>query len=84
MNLLISELERIVEAACASETNMFGYGIWTHHVTRVVEHGQRLADLCGADAEIVVIAALLHDYASIKDIEVAPNHSLVRSKPISY
>ncbi len=76
MNMVISVLERIVEAACASETNCFGYGIWTHHILRVVEHGQRLADRCGADAEIVVIAALLHDYASIKDIELAATHHL--------
>lgn len=76
MNMVIRELERIVEAACASETNTFGYGIWTHHVTQVVEYGRRLAGLSGADAEIVVIAALLHDYASIKDIEVADNHHL--------
>ena len=54
----------------------FGYGIWTHHITQVVENGKRLARLFGADAEIVEIAALLHDYASIKDNALYNDHHL--------
>lgn len=55
---------------------MFGYGIWTHHVTRVVAHGKRLAEMWGADPEIVEIAALLHDYASIKDAALSADHHI--------
>jgi hypothetical protein len=29
---MIAEIERIVEEACAKESNIFGYGIWTHHI----------------------------------------------------
>ena len=64
---MIEEIKRIVEAACAGEDNIFGYGIWTHHITQVARNGKQLAPLFGADAEIVEIAALLHDYASVKD-----------------
>lgn len=64
---LRTEIERIVEQACAADTNIFGYGIWTHHILQVVENARRLASRFNADLEIVELAALLHDYASVKD-----------------
>ena len=73
---LLSELERIVESACAAETNVFGYDIWSHHINRVVENGKRLAPLFGADAEIVEVSALLHDYASVKDAALYQDHHI--------
>lgn len=73
---MIGEIERIVEAACAGETNVFGYGIWTHHIIQVARNGKRLAPLFEADAEIVEIAALLHDYASVKDEALYEEHHL--------
>ncbi|MCI0707899.1 MAG: HD domain-containing protein [Ignavibacteriae bacterium] len=72
----IHELERIVQEACAKESNIFGYGIWTHHITRVVENGKKLAPLFGANQEIVVIAALLHDYAGVKDKSLYDEHHI--------
>ncbi len=74
MSSVVAELERIVEAACAAPTNVFGYGIWTHHITQVANHGRCFAELRGADAEVVVIAALLHDYASIRDAALYHEH----------
>lgn len=71
---MIREIERIVKEACARETNIFGYGIWTHHIRHVTRNGKRLAPLFNADPEIVEIAALLHDYASIKDPALYPEH----------
>jgi uncharacterized protein len=71
---IIDEIATVVQEACARDTNIFGYGIWTHHITQVVENGKRLAELFGADQEIVEIAALLHDYASIKDQALYPDH----------
>ena len=29
---MIEEIEKIVEAACKSESNLYGYGIWSHHI----------------------------------------------------
>jgi len=66
INNVIKEVERIVEEACVKASNIFGYGIWTHHITQVARHGKRLAPMFNADAEIVEIASLLHDYASVK------------------
>lgn len=71
---MIEEIERIVEEACAKDTNIFGYGIWTHHIVQVVENGKRLAGMFDADPEIVEIAALLHDYASVKDRSLHKEH----------
>lgn len=71
---LIHHIEKIVEQACAAESNAFGYGIWTHHITQVVKCGHELAPLFGADTEIVEISALLHDYAGIKDYNLYKEH----------
>jgi uncharacterized protein len=76
MNTIVQEVARIVEAACAKDTNVFGYGIWTHHITQVARQGRRLAEQFQADPEIVEIAALLHDYAGIKDERLIPDHHL--------
>lgn len=72
--VIVKEIERIVEQACAKESNIFGYGIWTHHITQVAKNGKRLAPMFKADPEIVEIAALLHDYASVKDEALYENH----------
>ena len=74
MNDLLSELEPVVEEACEADSNAFGYGIWTHHITRVVENARALAPRYGADQEIVELAALLHDYASVKDEALYDDH----------
>ena len=73
---LIKEIENIVEQACAKESNIFGYGIWTHHITQVAKNGKGLAQMFNADPEIVEIAALLHDYASVKDKALYKDHHL--------
>ena len=33
-----NRIEEIVEQACAADTNIFGYDIWTHHILKVVEN----------------------------------------------
>ena len=71
---MITELTELVKAACAKETNVFGYGVWTHPITQVAKNAKRLADLFGADPVIVEIAALLHDYASVKDEALYQDH----------
>ncbi len=76
MKLVIKEIEKIVRAACKAETNVFGYGIWTHHITQVVKIGKKLAEQFNADPEIVEISALLHDYAGIKDHTLHKEHHI--------
>lgn len=71
-----NQIERIVEQACAADTNIFGYDIWTHHILQVVENGKQLAPRFDANPEIVEFAALLHDYASIKDEALYADHHI--------
>ena len=69
-------IEEIVEQACAADTNIFGYDIWTHHILPVIHNVKQLAPRFNADPEIVELAALLHDYASIKDEALYENHHI--------
>ena len=73
---MIHDIERMVEQVCKQETNIFGYTIWTHHIVPVVQNAKQLAKLVGADVEIVEIAALLHDFASVKDKALYKDHHL--------
>ena len=73
---VVAAIAKLVEQACAARTNAFGYGIWTHHLTSVVQFGRELAAVTGAEGEIVELAALLHDYAGIRDVRLEPDHHL--------
>lgn len=73
---MIKEIERIVEDACKSDSNKYGYGIWSHHIVLVVKYARQLAEKLGADVEVVEIAALLHDYAGIKDCAFTKEHHI--------
>jgi len=71
---MIKKIAKIVESACKKETNFFGYGMWEPHTVSVVKYAKLLAKKTSADEEIVEIAALLHDYAAIKDYAMYENH----------
>src|SRR3989344_35189 len=71
---MIKKIAETVEEACKKETNYFGYGIWTHHILHVVKYAKLLAKKIGADEEVVELAALLHDYASVKDYALYKDH----------
>lgn len=74
--LMIEEIRRIVEGACKSNSNKYGYGIWSHHIVCVVNYARQLAERLHANQEIVEIAALLHDYAGIKDDSMTKEHHI--------
>lgn len=73
---MIDQIAGIVEDACRNDANFFGYGIWKHHIVHVVKYAKIMAGKVGADEEIVEIAALLHDYASIIDYELYEDHHI--------
>lgn len=64
---VIEEVRKLVEEECRKDTNIYGDGIWTNHILSVVKFAKILAEKTNADQEIVEIAALSHDLASIKD-----------------
>jgi uncharacterized protein len=69
-------LSELVEKACMSEKNVYGYGMWENHICPMVPIGNALSELHGADAEIVRIAILLHDLAGIEDYSKAADHHI--------
>ena len=73
---MIKEIEQIVEQACKSQANIFGYGIWTHHITLVVKNALQLAPILGGDKDVCELSALLHDYASIVNSGWYPEHHI--------
>ncbi|WP_424359860.1 HD domain-containing protein [Methanocella sp. MCL-LM] len=73
---MIPTISDIVEKACLQDANRFGYGIWKYHIVNVVAFAKELAAKTGADTEIVELAALLHDYASIKDFSQYEEHHI--------
>ncbi|MFH1649929.1 MAG: HD domain-containing protein [Candidatus Woesearchaeota archaeon] len=73
---LIRQIAEIVEDACKKETNYFGYGIWKYHIVNVVKYAKMMAKKLGADEEIVEIASLLHDYASVIDHDLYEDHHI--------
>jgi len=73
---LIKEIEEIVTSAVRSKNNKFGLGIWSHHIKIVVEYGEKIAKKKKADIEVVKIACLLHDYASLVDSSFYKEHHI--------
>ncbi|GKX31642.1 hypothetical protein SH1V18_41220 [Vallitalea longa] len=73
---IIQTVTNIVENQCRKDTNIFGYDIWRYHIKVVVEFSMILADKLDADKEIVELASLLHDYASIKDKKLIDKHHI--------
>jgi uncharacterized protein len=82
-NALIDKIAAIVEEACTLETNIYGYGIWSHHIKPMLPISRDLAEIMGADLEIVTIAALLHDYAGIINKDNHVNHHILGAKAAS-
>jgi uncharacterized protein len=77
MDNIIEDLYLLTEHACKSKNNIFGYGIWSHHIKPMIPLGQKLAEEYGADKEIVTIAILLHDLVSIEDKKNCKEHHII-------
>ncbi len=68
---LKSELRR----RCESPSNKFGIGIYDH-IKAVAKNAELLSRQLGANEEITVIAAWLHDIASVTDYDLYENHHI--------
>lgn len=72
---ILDYLQHEIYARCASPSNQFGMGVW-HHIAAVVKNAALLAERYGADQEIVLIAAWLHDIASVTDYALYETHHI--------
>ena len=66
-----------VKGRCEKPSNAYGIGAWDHHIKVVYELAKKNANGYGADLEIVSIAALLHDIASVTDISYTEEHHVI-------
>lgn len=71
---IVRQVREIIKADCKKRKNSFGYSAWTHHVDIVVKLSLKLAKKIKADKEIVELAALMHDWAGIKDKKFYKEH----------
>lgn len=72
-NDIIDFLQKEVYSRCKHTTNKFGMGCY-YHIEAVVKNAEILAGKYGANKEVVIIAAWLHDIASITDYAMYEEH----------
>lgn len=77
---IINQISSLVESACYQPENTFGFGIWDNHILEVVKFTEILAMQSGAERDIAILAALLHDYAGIIDSTLYEDHHLHGAK----
>ncbi len=75
------DIIKIIENEVIKRSNKFekehSYNFWNIHIKFVVENAIILAKKYNADVEIVTLAALLHDIASITKEEYQENHEII-------
>lgn len=76
---ILRNLQQQIYDRCKNETNKFGMGCY-YHIVAVVKNAEVLADKYGADKEVVMIAAWLHDIASITDYSLYELHHVHGAK----
>ena len=69
-----------VRRLCELPSNVFGVGAWDHHIKIVYELARKYASEYGANTEIVALAALLHDVASVTDASYVEEHHIIGAK----
>lgn len=72
---IIEYLQSEIKRRCELPSNFFGMGCF-YHIRAVVDNAAMLAKQFGADEEIVIIAAWLHDIASITDYNLYEEHHI--------
>jgi len=69
-----------IKKRCELSSNVYGIGAWDHHIKVVYELAKKYANEYGANQEIVSLAALLHDIASVTDASYTEEHHVIGSK----
>ncbi len=72
---IINYLKNEIKNRAENENNKFGIGV-LYHIEAVVKNAEILADEYKADKEVCIIAAWLHDIASITDYKLYKEHHI--------
>ena len=76
---ILEHLQNEIYQRCRKPANKFGMGCY-YHIEAVVKNGELLAEKYNADKEVVMIAAWLHDIASITDYALYEEHHIHGAK----
>ena len=76
---IINYLKDEIKKRAESENNKFGIGV-LYHIEAVAKNAEILAEQYSADKEVCVIAAWLHDIASITDYKLYEEHHIHGTK----
>ena len=76
---IINYLEKEIENRAVKKSNKFGIGV-LYHIKAVVKNAEILANKYNADKEVCIIAAWLHDIASITDYNLYEEHHIYGAK----
>ena len=76
---IIEYLQSEIKRRCELPSNFFGMGCF-YHIRSVADNAAMLAKQFGADEEVVIIAAWLHDVASITDYNLYEEHHIHGAK----
>lgn len=77
MEKVINEIYNEVKKRCMLPTNAYGIGAWDHHIELVYKIATDICEEYGANYEIVALAALLHDIASVTDKDFTEKHHII-------
>lgn len=81
INMTVEEkIYEEVKRRCELPSNAYGIGAWDHHIKIVYELAKKNASEYGANQEIVSLAALLHDVASVTDVTYTEEHHIIGTK----
>lgn len=77
MDYIIEKIYNEVKSRCMLPSNAYGIGAWDHHIELVYKIAIDICDEYGANSDIVAIAALLHDVASVTNKEFTQEHHII-------
>lgn len=77
--MITDYVKEFVKHECNQKENVFGSAFFEQHIMIVKDYACRLADILGADREIVEISAYLHDISAVMDINTLSHHSELSS-----
>ena len=77
MDEIIIKVYEEVKKRCMLPTNAYGIGAWEHHIELVYKIAVQNCSLYDADKNIVALAALLHDIASVTNKDFTEEHHII-------
>ena len=80
MKRIINEVYNEVKNRCMMPSNAYGIGAWDHHIELVYKIATENAYEYGANYNIVALAALLHDVASVTNKDFTEEHHIIGAR----